>query len=335
MNNSYTNELSNLLNQKKPMQEYSSAWKFQDTLAHSYLPRGEEESSVDVDVDIDHDKTISYHHRNFRRKLFLLLTEPESSIASATVFAVLVVMISLSVVIMVIQTLPMYQYTPINCKMCGGTSSIGDDDGGATFVTNDDNVPCQCPPVPLPWTVKTQDIMIYVFTVEWILRVMCFVPPSTEIKDGLCGKFIQWLSFLVEWGQIIDALAVFPYYLEHLNKSNSFLPLRLLRFTRVFRILRLGQYNDTFSSLLNVLRESSSSLNLLLIVVAFGACFFGSLMYFVERGKWVYTDLTDPPSFQYVRNGATGNLEISPFRSIPDCFWWFVVTATTVSKLEI
>lgn len=269
--------------------------------------------------------------RSLRRRLFLLLTEPESSIASAVIFVVLIVMISLSVVIMVIQTIPMYQFTPTECKLCGGNVMTGDDDDGDVFAMNDDSVSCQCPPKPLKWTIDTQDILMYIFTVEWILRAICFVPSSSEIQPGLGAKFCQWLSFLTEWGQVIDALAIFPYYLEQLNKSNSFLPLRLLRFTRVFRILRLGQYNDTFSSLLNVLYESSSSLNLLLIVVAFGACFFGSLMYFVERGKWVYTDLTDPPSFQYVRVGPTGNMQVSPFRSIPDCFWWFIVTATTVS----
>ena len=350
-NNNYADERSSLLRSKSKRQNsregrkmvpsrYTMRTNDRDSwmisnLSHSYLPAHDEDGTESEDESAVNNNQqypqvgIRSSQRNkkrsFRRRLFLLLTEPESSILSAIFFVILVILISASVFIMVIQTLPNFQYTPEDCTYCGGEEWLTDDDGKTTF--DDDSVLCICPPTPLPWTIKCQKILMYIFTVEWILRAICFEPPAAERLNGW-GALRQWISFLTEWGQIIDALAVFPYYLERLHNTNRFLPLRLLRFTRVFRILRLGQYNDTFNSLVNVLYESTSSLNLLVIVIAFGAMLFGSLMYFVEKGKWVYTDLTDPPSFQFVREGLNGP-EISPFSSIPDCFWWFIVTATT------
>ena len=141
------------------------------------------------------------------------------------------------------------------------------------------------------------------------------------------------------------------------------------------------QDNVTFLCLTNVMAKSLLCLKLLVIVLVFGAAFFGSMLYWLEKGgriccdqylsldnffpllpfwpqftdpnrnllamflfaptlfarlrsckgDWKYTELTDPPSFAYVRSGIDGvSEEISPFPSIPSTFWWFMVTATTV-----
>ena len=129
---------------------------------------------------------------------------------------------------------------------------------------------------------------------------------------------------------MLDALAIFPYYIERYEETNGLLSLRLLRLFRVFQLLRLGKYNTTFLSLINVLVKSILSFNILLIVLVFGAAFFGSMIYWMEKGTWKYTTYTDPPSFAYMRIGADGETEEpTPFTSIPAAFWWFIVTATT------
>ena len=84
---------------------------------------------------------------------------------------------------------------------------------------------------------------------------------------------------------IIDALAIFPYYLERFGEFKGLLALRLLRLFRVFHLLRLGKYNVTFKSLLNVMRKSFLGLNILCVVLFFGAAFFGSMIYYFEKGK--------------------------------------------------
>jgi hypothetical protein len=48
---------------------------------------------------------------------------------------------------------------------------------------------------------------------------------------------------------------------------------------------------------------------------------FGSLIYECERGSWKYTDLTSPPSWQYVRTEDDGVTEevssLSSFQFAP------------------
>ena len=127
----------------------------------------------------------------------------------------------------------------------------------------------------------------------------------------------------------MDALAIFPYYAERFEKTNGLMSLRLLRLFRVFQLVRLGQYNSTFMSLTNVLYQSMLYLKLLMVVLLFGAAFFGSMMYWLEKGDWKYDD--DTKSYKFLRESVDGNsYEPSPFTSIPKAFWWFLVTATTV-----
>jgi len=167
---------------------------------------------------------------------------------------------------------------------------------------------------------------------------VCYEParsPSVPRPSGRAA-LTEWLWYLTETTTVMDALAIFPYYLERYEETNGLLSLRLLRLFRVFQLVRLGQYNVTFLCLINVLVEAIMSLNLLIIVLVFGAAFFGSMIYWLEKGEWRYTEVTDPPSFAYVRVGVDGvSEEVSPFTSIPAAFWWFIVTATTVGYGDI
>jgi Ion transport protein len=77
--------------------------------------------------------------------------------------------------------------------------------------------------------------------------------------------------------------------------------------------------------------QSMVYLKLLAVALLFGALFFGSLMYWLERGEWQYWPATE--SWQFVREShhqGSGLYELSPYTSIPQTFWWFLVTATTV-----
>jgi Ion transport protein len=195
-------------------------------------------------------------------------------------------------------------------------------------------VDCVCPPAPLFSTIVFNDCCVYFFTVEWVLRVLSFAPAEHNRAKTYRGLIRQWYRFLTEATTVLDALAIFPYYLERFNSSKGLLSLRLLRLFRVFQLVRLGQYNTTFNVFTNVLAKSMIHLKLLLIVLVFGAAFFGSMVYWLEKGEWAYWDETG--QFEFVRmssNGATP--EISPFFSIPQAFWWFLVTATTVGYGDI
>jgi hypothetical protein len=110
--------------------------------------------------------------------------------------------------------------------------------------------------------------------------------------------------------------------------------LRLLRLLRVFQLVRLGQYNESYKSLTAVLYQSVPYLKLLMVVLSFGAAFFGSIIFWLEKGTWTYFEGTE--SYEYVRNSEVlGIVEISPFTSIPASFWWFMVTVTTVGYGDV
>lgn len=263
-------------------------------------------------------------HRGFRRRFFLFLTEPDTSLGSAAFFFVLIFAISISNFIMIMQTMDSFQYTPTDCHICGGKTTYLFDDDLGNISAQSPRV-CQCPPEPYPYLEQTVDYLLYFFAVEWTLRVLFFA--DAHPSPTVWGQFGQWLNFLTSSSTLIDALAIWPYFFESLPKG--LVSLRLLRLFRVFQLVRLGQYNTMFLSLTNVLQKSLAYLRLLVLVLLFGAAFFGSMLFWLEQGTWKYWEPTG--DFQYVRMSVDGvNEEISPFRSIPVSFWWFLVTATTV-----
>jgi hypothetical protein len=75
-------------------------------LSQRWMPSDEEESSSKV--------------RSWKRRFFLLLTEPESSFGSVVFYFVLIFAIFASNIIMIMQTMKAWQFTPTDCHSCGG-----------------------------------------------------------------------------------------------------------------------------------------------------------------------------------------------------------------------
>lgn len=75
-------------------------------LSDHWLPSDKEDSSLE--------------ERSWKRRLFLLLTEPETSLGSAIFYFVLIFAIFASNIIMIMQTMKQFQFTPDDCRSCGG-----------------------------------------------------------------------------------------------------------------------------------------------------------------------------------------------------------------------
>lgn len=260
--------------------------------------------------------------RSFCRRLFLFLTEPDTSLGSAVFFFVLIFAICVSNIIMFCQTMDAFQYTPDDCIICGGNQTYTFDDDDTVVV---EDHPCVCQPQPFDYLQHSHHFLMCFFAVEWSLRALSFAPSRPQ--RGILRRFGQWMGFLTSQQMIIDALATWPHFFTNLPRG--FLSLRLLRLFRVFSLVRLGKYNSMFISLTNVLNRSMQYLKLMMLVLAFGAALFGSMMYWLEKGHWQYWEETG--QYEFIRISVDGvNKEISPFDSIPSAFWWFMVTATTV-----
>lgn len=278
-----------------------------------------------------------YSFGYIRLHIFLFLTEPSSSFLAKCFFAFLIMVILSMNVLMMMQTMTVFQFIPDDCRVCGGTISyMFDDDRNEIIASNTvKNVACTCPPSPYLWTEQALHTLIVICTIEWVLRVLTFTPySSTSTATTITDYIREYYHFMTSGSTILDALSIFPYYMESFSNSNGLLSLRLLRLTRVFQIVRLGQYNGIFQSLTRVMKESMNYLKLLVVVLIFGAALCGSLVYWFEKGEWEYWEGTE--SYQFVRmNHHKQMKEISPFTSIPASFWWFFVTATTVGYGDV
>lgn len=116
---------------------------------------------------------------------------------------------------------------------------------------------------------------------------------------------------------LIDVVAIAPYFItlgldlaEHQGSSQqaaSLAILRVIRLVRVFRIFKLSRHSKGLQILGQTLHASLRELGLLIFFLIIGVVLFSSSVYFAEAED------TE-----------------SVFTSIPDAFWWAVVTMTTV-----
>ncbi|OCT94314.1 potassium voltage-gated channel subfamily A member 10 [Xenopus laevis] len=117
---------------------------------------------------------------------------------------------------------------------------------------------------------------------------------------------------------IIDIVSIIPYFVtlvtelfkqtEPVGQQNMSLAiLRIVRLVRVFRIFKLSRHSKGLQILGQTLKASMRELGLLIFFLFIGVILFSSAVYFAE---------VDEPQSQFL--------------SIPDGFWWAVVTMTTV-----
>jgi len=146
------------------------------------------------------------------------------------------------------------------------------------------------------------------------------------------NPFVRIITYITRPMNMIDAVAIVPFYIELALGSGAggLAVLRVLRLARVFRIFKVGKYNEGINMLAQVMLLSVPAFNLLIFFSSIGVVLFGSLIYFAEGGRWHKPD-DEFPDGAYLRPDVLGTgREVTPFSSIPRCFWWVVVTATTV-----
>ena len=117
------------------------------------------------------------------------------------------------------------------------------------------------------------------------------------------------LNFVKSAMGILDVFAIFPFYLalalqESTNEVRSFAVVRAIRLFRVLRVFKLSRYSNAIKLLVNTVYSSLEQLKTLGLCFVVAVVIFSSAIYYAE-----------------------GN---SNFPSIPDSFWWTVITMTSV-----
>lgn len=141
-----------------------------------------------------------------------------------------------------------------------------------------------------------------------ILEAICVAWFTLEflVRFVFCPKKLEFFKKVMNW---IDFLAIVPFYvsLYPANSSSNVEILNIIRLIRIFRIFKLSRHSSGLQILGHTLRASVRELLLLISFLIIGVVLFASLIYYWEK-----------------------DVENTKFKDIPNCFWWAVVTMTTV-----
>ncbi|KAL0984379.1 hypothetical protein UPYG_G00140690 [Umbra pygmaea] len=139
------------------------------------------------------------------------------------------------------------------------------------------------------------------FSFELLMRFACSPSKMYFFKDVM---------------NLIDFAAILPFFvtlITELSKDTEDAPgvslaiIRVIRLVRVFRIFKLSRHSKGLQILGQTLKASMRELGLLIFFLFIGVILFASAIFFAESEH-----------------------KNTTFVSIPDAFWWAVVTMTTV-----
>jgi len=150
-------------------------------------------------------------------------------------------------------------------------------------------------------------VMVW-FTAEYLLRVIS-APRAFE--------------FMISFTGVIDLVVILPYYINTMIgeeiRSFNLAVFRIVRMFRVFRVFKLTRYSTGLKVLGLTIIESFGQLVALFLCLFLSAILFASLLYFIELTETV----------------PDKNINSKVFMSIPDAFWYVIITMTSVGYGDV
>ncbi|KAM7537649.1 hypothetical protein Aperf_G00000067759 [Anoplocephala perfoliata] len=269
----------------------------------------------------------------FQRKVWLLFEYPESSMAARCIAICSIFVITLSIVIFCLETLPHFKHYRIanNTSRSPTDLNAGEDeteysstegaifDPGPSYVrtVRDTSTSAQTQWNDLFYNVIiVEDDIPHLAEPFFIIETVCIIWFTFElmIRFASCPQKAVFFKNIMNF---IDIVAIIPYFItlgtviaddsKRQNQAMSLAILRVIRLVRVFRIFKLSRHSKGLQILGQTLKASIRELGLLVFFLLISVILFSSAVYFAEV-----------------------DAEKTFFRSIPDAFWWAVVTMTTV-----
>ena len=231
-----------------------------------------------------------------RRKLWLIFSEPDSSLTARNLHFFDTIIILLAITFQCVETLPQFHH-------------LKEDGGPIMDISWDDRWDA--------WLFFVAEIIcISWFTFDFLVRLT------------ICPSKKAFITSVMNW---IDVCSIIPFYLDIVltynayknhsmdgeqagdaigNNLDALMILRIARLLRVLRVVRIFKMSRKFDGLYALgyaLKTGASELSLLAVLLTTCVILFSNLVYFANE--------TD---------------DDSPFSSVIDAFWWSVVTMSTV-----
>ena len=144
-------------------------------------------------------------------------------------------------------------------------------------------------------------VCVIIFTVDYVVRL------------STCPKI---KAFLLNLMNTIDLAAILPFWIFLLPlgiNGGNFAFVRVIRLIRVFRVFKLGRYSVGLQMFAGAMSNSLQPLGILVFVMSINMIIVSSIVHLFEVAS-----NEEKPYPDYC------------FATIPNAFWWAVVTMTTV-----
>uniref|UniRef100_A0A061R4I4 Voltage-gated ion channel superfamily n=1 Tax=Tetraselmis sp. GSL018 TaxID=582737 RepID=A0A061R4I4_9CHLO len=145
-----------------------------------------------------------------------------------------------------------------------------------------------------------EDACIMLFTCEYVAKLLT----APRVLEFIRGPL-----------NLIDLVAIIPWYLQFATGRQG-LAASVLRIIRLARILKLGGRWGKVQVVTRALLHSLDVLAVLLFLMLATVVIFSALIYYTEEGRAEEAD-------------------VEGFGSIPESFWWTVVTINTVGYGDV
>eukprot|EP00929_Paragymnodinium_shiwhaense_P035033 TRINITY_DN18991_c1_g1_i2.p1 TRINITY_DN18991_c1_g1~~TRINITY_DN18991_c1_g1_i2.p1 ORF type:complete len:910 (+),score=147.28 TRINITY_DN18991_c1_g1_i2:140-2869(+) len=247
-------------------------------------------------------------------RLFILFDDGSASVVGRVINIVLAVAIGVSTVAFILESMPAYRERPEACLR-------------ERTVEN-------CEPRPMAVFNDIETVCIAIFTIDYVVRLATIHAIRTKVRS----RFLRTILYARQPLNVIDLIAIAPYYVNLIVRAG---PMRMLRLARILRLFKAGKHHRGMMMLAEVMVMSGQPLMILMFFNGILTVMFAALIYFAEGLEFsVDPKFTSPsevngsapfPYGVYVR--PTADLaadEVSPFRSIPYAVWWVLTTMTTV-----